>query len=154
MLHGPHLSCPLYLVLNLVGLFIFLWQQIIQARDLPARDLRRNTTSSYVRVYALPTRRHNHRTNVIEKSLNPTFNELFIISGLTLMEVQQLMLQFLVIHNEAVSRNVVIGEAMLSALGQFDLTGDEVVIWKDIKPYQFQNVRQIRFCSINFIFTY
>ena len=70
------------------------------------------------------------------------------------MEVQQLMLQFLVIHNEAVSRNVVIGEAMLSALGQFDLTGDEVVIWKDIKPYQFQNVRQIRFCSINFIFTY
>ena len=62
------------------------------------------------------------------------------------MEVQQLTLQFLIIHNEAVSRNVVIGEVMLSGLGQFDLTGDEVIIWKDIKPYHFQNVRHKNDC--------
>ncbi|KAK3753626.1 hypothetical protein QZH41_014734, partial [Actinostola sp. cb2023] len=112
---------------------------IIQARDLPCKDLRRNTSSPYVRVYALPSRRHNHRTNVITNNLNPTFNELFIISGLTLMEVQQLSLQILIIHNEIISRNVVIGEVMV-ALPNLDLAGGETQLWRDIRPYHFQNV--------------
>ncbi|XP_031549109.1 synaptotagmin-7-like [Actinia tenebrosa] len=116
-----------------------LFVKIIQARDLPAKDLRRNTSSPYVRVYALPSRRHNHRTNVIQNNLNPTFNELFIISGLTLMEVQQLTLQILAIHNEVISRNVVIGEVMVP-LYNLDLSCDETQIWRDIKPYHFQNV--------------
>ncbi|KAJ7360137.1 hypothetical protein OS493_018123 [Desmophyllum pertusum] len=42
--------------------------KILQARELPPKDLRNNTSSPYIRVYALPTRRHNHRTTVIEKT--------------------------------------------------------------------------------------
>ncbi|EDO41231.1 predicted protein [Nematostella vectensis] len=116
-----------------------LFVKILQCRDLPAKDLRRNTSSPYVRIYALPSRRHNHRTNIVTNNLNPTFNELFIISGLTLMEVQQLALQILVIHNEVISRNVVIGEVMV-ALSGLELTGDEISIWRDLRPYHFQNI--------------
>lgn len=116
-----------------------LFIKILQARELPPRDLRNNTSSPYTRVYALPTRRHNHRTSVIEKNLHPVWNELFIISGLTLSEIRQLALQFLVIHHQPVSRNVVIGEVMLT-LGGMDLTGEEVNLWKELKPHQFQNI--------------
>ena len=56
------------------------------------------------------------------------------------MEVRQLALQFLIIHHELVSRNVVIGEVMLS-LGHVELTGQEVTMWKSLQPYNFQNVR-------------
>lgn len=108
---------------------------------MPARDLRNNTSSPYVRVYALPSRRHNHRTTVIENNLHPVWNELFIISGLTLSDIRQLALQFLVIHHQPVSRNVVIGEAILT-LGKMDLSGDEVNVWKELRPHHFQNVRR------------
>ena len=111
---------------------------------MPPKDLRNNTSCPYIRVYALPTRRHNHRTTVIEKNLNPIWNELFIISGLTLSEVRQLALHFLVIHHQPVSRNVVIGEVMLT-LGGMDLTGDEVNVWRELRPHQFQNVRETFF---------
>lgn len=116
-----------------------LFIKILQARELPAKDLRNNTSSPYVRVYALPTRRHNHRTTVIEKNLHPVWNELFIISGLTLSEIRQLALHFLVIHHQPVSRNVVIGEVMMT-LGGLDLTGGEVNVWREIRPHQFQNI--------------
>lgn len=116
-----------------------LFVKILQARELPPKDLRNNTSCPYIRVYALPTRRHNHRTTVIEKNLNPIWNELFIISGLTLSEVRQLALHFLVIHHQPVSRNVVIGEVMLT-LGGMDLTGDEVNVWRELRPHQFQNI--------------
>ncbi|KAK2553819.1 Synaptotagmin-7 [Acropora cervicornis] len=123
--------------------------QILQARELPARDLRNNTSSPYVRVYALPSRRHNHRTTVIENNLHPVWNELFIISGLTLSDIRQLALQFLVIHHQPVSRNVVIGEAILT-LGKMDLSGDEVNVWKELRPHHFQNVRRTYSnCSFN-----
>ena len=55
------------------------------------------------------------------------------------MEVQQLSLQILVIHNEVISRNVVIGEVMVPLAG-LDLSAGEAQLWKDIKPYHFQNV--------------
>ena len=70
------------------------------------------------------------------------WNELFIISGLTLSDIRQLALQFLVIHHQPVSRNVVIGEAILT-LGKMDLSGDEVNVWKELRPHHFQNVRRI-----------
>ncbi|KAL9953052.1 hypothetical protein ACROYT_G040404 [Oculina patagonica] len=116
-----------------------LFIKILQARELPTKDLRNNTSSPYVRVYALPTRRHNHRTTVIEKNLHPVWNELFIISGLTLSEIRQLALHFLIIHHQPVSRNVVIGEVMM-ALGGMDLTGGEVNVWRELRPHQFQNI--------------
>lgn len=63
------------------------------------------------------------------------------------MEVRQLTLQFLIIHHELVSRNVVIGEVMLS-LGHVELTGQEVNMWKSLQPYNFQNVRFF-FCVLS-----
>lgn len=125
-LHYKQTTCDLFI-------------KILQARELPARDLRNNTSSPYVRVYALPSRRHNHRTTVIENNLHPVWNELFIISGLTLSDIRQLALQFLVIHHQPVSRNVVIGEAILT-LGKMDLSGDEVNVWKELRPHHFQNI--------------
>jgi len=116
-----------------------LFIKILQARELPPKDLRNNTSSPYVRVYALPTRRHNHRTKVVEKNVHPMWNELFIISGLTLSEIRQLALHFLIIHHQPVSRNVVIGEVMLT-LGGMDLTGEEVNVWRELRPHQFQNI--------------
>lgn len=65
------------------------------------------------------------------------------------MEVQQLSLQILVIHNEIISRNVVIGEVMVP-LASLDLAGGEAQIWRDIKPYHFQNVRtDFEWCFIH-----
>jgi hypothetical protein len=55
------------------------------------------------------------------------------------MEVQQLTLQILAIHNEVISRNVVIGEVMVP-LSSLDLSCEEAHLWRDIKPYHFQNV--------------
>lgn len=73
--------------------------------------------------------------------MHPMWNELFIISGLTLSEIRQLALHFLIIHHQPVSRNVVIGEVMLT-LGGMDLTGEEVNVWRELRPHQFQNVRR------------
>lgn len=125
-LHYKQTTCDLFI-------------KILQARELPPKDLRNNTSSPYIRVYALPSRRHNHRTTVIEKNLHPVWNELFIISGLTLSDIRQLALQFLVIHHQPVSRNVVIGEVILT-LGTMDLSGDEVNVWKELRPHHFQNI--------------
>lgn len=64
------------------------------------------------------------------------------------MEVQQLTLQILAIHNEVISRNVVIGEVMVP-LSSLDLSCDETQIWRDIKPYHFQNVSIV--CAQDFL---
>ena len=114
-----------------------------KAFDLPAKDLRNNTSSPFIRLYVLPSRRHNYTTNIVPKCLHPVFDECFAIGGLTLMEILQLTVQFLVIHYEPIQRNIVIGELLLP-LVNYEFVDEELTICQNIKPYKPHPVRKTK----------
>ena len=106
-----------------------------KANELPVKDLRNNTSSPFVKLYVLPSRRYNYTTNIISKCLNPAFNETFAIGGLTLMEILQLTIQFLVIHHEPIHRNVIIGELLLP-LVNYEFVDEELTLCQNLREYK------------------
>ena len=88
-----------------------------------------------MKLYVLPSRRYNYTTNTISKSLNPVFNESFAIGGLTLMEILQLTIQFLVIHHEPIHRNIMIGELLLP-LVNYEFVDEELNMCQKLKEYK------------------
>ena len=113
-----------------------------RANDLPVKDLRNNTSSPFVKLYVLPSRRYNYTTNIISKCLNPVFNETFAIGGLTLMEILQLTIQFLVIHHEPIHRNIIIGELLLP-LVNYEFVDGELTLCQNLREYKPKPVRKL-----------
>ena len=113
--------------------------QVNRGIDFPVKDLRNNTSSPFVKLYVLPSRRYNYTTNTISKCLNPVFNESFAIGGLTLMEILQLTIQFLVVHHEPIHRNSMIGELVLP-LVNYEFVDEELTLCQNLREYKPQPV--------------
>ena len=116
-----------------------MYLQVNRGINLAVKDLRNNTSSPFVKLYVLPSRRYNYTTNTISKCLNPVFNESFAIGGLTLMEILQLTIQFLVVHHEPVHRNCMIGE-LLVPLVNYEFVDEEVTLCQNLREYKPQPV--------------
>ncbi|CAB4020902.1 synaptotagmin-4-like isoform X2 [Paramuricea clavata] len=116
-----------------------LFLKVNRAIDLPVKDLRNNTSSPFVKLYVLPSRRYNYATNIISKCLNPAFDDSFAIGGLTLMEILQLTIQFLVIHHEPIHRNIMIGELLLP-LVNYEFVDEELTLCQPLREYKPQPV--------------
>ncbi|XP_028398681.1 synaptotagmin-7-like [Dendronephthya gigantea] len=112
-----------------------LFLKVNKAIDLPVKDLRNNTSSAFVKLYVLPSRRYNYTTNIVSKCLNPVFNESFAIGGLTLMEILQLTIQFLVIHHEPIHRNIMIGELSLP-LVNYEFVDEELTLCQNLREHK------------------
>lgn len=121
-----------------------LHMQVNRAIDLPVKDLRNNTSSPFVKLYVLPSRRYNYTTNIVTKCVNPVFNESFAIGGLTLMEILQLTIQFLVVHHEPIHRNVIIGELMLPLVNH-EFVDEELTLCQNLKEHKPKPVSKMKF---------
>lgn len=105
--------------------------RIIQARDLPAKDII-GTSDPYVKVSLLPDKKRKLETKVKHRTLNPRWNETFYFEGFPLHKLQKSILHLHVYDWDRFSRDDPIGEVYLP-LNQVDLT-QKPTFWKSLKP--------------------
>ncbi|XP_068085282.1 synaptotagmin 1 [Anabrus simplex] len=102
---------------------------VIQAEDLPALDSG-GSSDPYCKVYLLPDRKKKFTTQVVQKSLNPYFNETFIFKNIPYTQLRTKTLVFALYDYDRFSRNDAMGEIKVP-LCQVDLA-DSKERWGEI----------------------
>lgn len=105
--------------------------KILQAKDLPAKDLS-GTSDPYVRVTLLPDKKHRLETKIKRRTLRPRWNETFYFEGFPIQKLQSRVLHLHVFDYDRFSRDDSIGEVHVP-LCQVDLS-EKPVFWKALKP--------------------
>ncbi|XP_013792406.1 synaptotagmin-10-like [Limulus polyphemus] len=104
--------------------------RVLQARDLPAKDLS-GTSDPYLKLYLLPDRKKKFQTRVHRKNLNPVFNETFVF-GATCNQLKSRTLQFSVYDFDRFSRHDLIGQVLVKGLEEICDINYEVEYTMDI----------------------
>lgn len=113
---------------------------IVGARDLPAVNEQTGSSDPYVKMSILPEKKHHVKTRVMRKTLEPSFDETFTFYGLSISDLADLTLHFLVLSFDRFARDDVIGEALVSLSG-VELSAGKVHISQQITKRNVQ-VRQ------------
>ena len=91
---------------------------VLRARNLPPMDMLSKSSDSYVKVdWLMKGQRYGkHKTRVMERDLNPIFQQSFAF-GMTRKQLKQSYLLLTVKDYDKVGRNEVIGQVMLGVRG-------------------------------------
>ncbi|KAL3313646.1 Synaptotagmin-4 [Cichlidogyrus casuarinus] len=107
---------------------------IVRCLDLLAKDGSNGTSDPYVKLQLLPDKKHRVKTNLVHKSLNPTFNETFSFPNFSQAQLKITSLHFVVLSYDKYSRDQVIGE-FICPLDSLKLNRQkEANIVKEIMP--------------------
>ncbi|GCB85583.1 hypothetical protein scyTo_0026240, partial [Scyliorhinus torazame] len=87
------------------------------AHGLPGMDETSLTSDPYIKMTILPEKKHQIKTRVLRKTLDPHFDETFTFYGIPYNQLQELLLHFLVLSFDRYSRDDIIGEVMVPLAG-------------------------------------
>ena len=107
-----------------------------KATNLPAKD-RRGTSDPFVVAYMEPNKAEICQSKIIDKTLNPDFDEMFEFKNLTSDEVRQQTIVFRIYDHDKYSKNDFIG-AVLLPLSEADLFGVTVRVQIDEEADSFR----------------
>lgn len=104
---------------------------ILQARGIPSRGDRTQSTLTQVRILMLPSKKQKHKTK-IRSGENPQFMESFLLHRVNPEEVNSMGVRVRVYGCERMRRERLIGEAIVS-FSSIDLEL-ETNLWLSLEP--------------------
>nr|XP_057923329.1 synaptotagmin-4 [Doryrhamphus excisus] len=104
---------------------------IKEAHGLSPTDEQSLTSDPYIKLTLLPEKKHQVKTRVLRKTLDPMFDETFRFYGIPLARVSELALQFMVLSFDRFSRDEIIGETLVPLSG-IDLSEGPVLMSREI----------------------
>lgn len=104
---------------------------ILQARGIPSRGDRTQSTHTQVRILMLPSKKQKHKTK-IRSGQNPQFMESFLLHRVNPEEVNSMGIRVRVYGCERMRRERLIGEAIVS-FSSIDLEL-ETNLWLSLEP--------------------
>eukprot|EP00112_Aurelia_sp_Birch-Aquarium-sp1_P010756 Seg229.5 transcript_id=Seg229.5/GoldUCD/mRNA.D3Y31 product="Synaptotagmin 1" pseudo=true protein_id=Seg229.5/GoldUCD/D3Y31 len=86
---------------------------IFEANDLPSADEDTGTSDPYIRVMLLPDTKRRFETLVLDKTLDPVYNQTFVFKNVPYNEVQNRTMCIQALDFDAQAQHDVLGEAKL-----------------------------------------
>ncbi|XP_066993259.1 synaptotagmin-4 isoform X2 [Anabrus simplex] len=107
---------------------------VVKCQDLPAKDPNLGSSDPYVKLQLLPDKQHKVKTRVLRKTRNPVYDEDFTFYGITVGQLEDIILHFVVLSFDRYSRDDIIGEVFSSV--NLSLLGDnqQKTICRQIHP--------------------
>ncbi|XP_014251932.1 synaptotagmin-4 isoform X2 [Cimex lectularius] len=87
---------------------------VVKCKDLPAKDPNVGSSDPYVKLQLLPEKQHKVKTRVLRKTRNPVYDEDFTFYGISIQQLQNITLHFVVLSFDRYSRDDIIGEVFCS----------------------------------------
>lgn len=107
---------------------------IVKATDLPVKDVNTGSSDPYVKLHLLPEKRQKAKTRVVRRSLNPVFDEVFTFYGISKIQLNSIILHFVILSFDRFSRDDLIGEVLYALFSDGGL-GDRVIdVCREIAP--------------------
>lgn len=93
-------------------------------------------TDPYVKLQLLPDKQHKVKTRVVRNTRNPVYDEDFTFYGMSMNDLQNMSLHFVILSFDRYSRDDVIGEVVcpLCSFEIGDISKEAISISKEIQP--------------------
>ncbi|KAJ8674256.1 hypothetical protein QAD02_005518 [Eretmocerus hayati] len=85
---------------------------VVRCKGLPARGQHGASSDPYVKLQLLPDKQHRTKTRVLRNTRDPVYDEDFTFFGISLAQLKEISLHFVVMSFDRYSRDDVIGEVI------------------------------------------